>query len=87
MFSYLRYRRQTLTRSRPLRASSGGSRSDLHNGYAALSYALLPYGFVQDYTEAATMILRIDDVLSSKAAPAMPPGSMGGGMGGMEGME
>jgi len=44
-------------------------------------------------TEAATMILRIDDVLSSKAAPGggMPPGGMGGmppgGMGGMEGME
>ena len=31
-------------------------------------------------TEAATMILRIDDVLSSKSAPAggMPPGGMGG---------
>ncbi len=42
-------------------------------------------------TEAATMILRIDDVLSSKAAPpggGMPPGGMPpGGMGGMEGME
>jgi thermosome len=40
-------------------------------------------------TEAATMILRIDDVLSSKAgAPPMPPGGAGGmgGMGGMEGM-
>ena len=36
-------------------------------------------------TEAATMILRIDDVLSSKASPPMPPGGpggMGGGMGG-----
>ncbi len=40
-------------------------------------------------TEAATMILRIDDVLSSKSAPGggMPPGGMGGGMGGMEGMD
>ena len=43
-------------------------------------------------TEAATMILRIDDVLSSKSAPAggMPPGGPGGmppGMGGMEGMD
>ncbi len=41
-------------------------------------------------TEAATMILRIDDVLSSKSAPGggMPggPGGMGG-MGGMEGMD
>ncbi len=42
-------------------------------------------------TEAATMILRIDDVLSSKAAPGggMPPGGPGGmgEMGGMEGMD
>jgi thermosome len=40
-------------------------------------------------TEAATMILRIDDVLSSKSSPGggMPPGGMGGGMGGMEGMD
>ncbi len=40
-------------------------------------------------TEAATMILRIDDVLSSKSAPGggMPPGGMPGGMGGMEGMD
>jgi len=44
---------------------------------------------ISSATEAATMILRIDDVLSSKAAPAggMPPGGMGGGMGGMEGMD
>ncbi|MCE8429611.1 MAG: TCP-1/cpn60 chaperonin family protein [Candidatus Methanoperedens sp.] len=43
---------------------------------------------ISSATEAATMILRIDDVLSSKAAHAggMPPGGMGGGMGGMEGM-
>ncbi|MDD5472831.1 MAG: thermosome subunit beta [Candidatus Methanoperedens sp.] len=40
-------------------------------------------------TEAATMILRIDDVLSSKSAPGggMPPGGMPPGMGGMEGMD
>lgn len=40
-------------------------------------------------TEAATMILRIDDVLSSKSSPGggMPPGGMPGGMGGMGGME
>ncbi|MGB8218383.1 MAG: thermosome subunit beta [Candidatus Methanoperedens sp.] len=42
-------------------------------------------------TEAATMILRIDDVLSSKSSPGggMPPGGPGGmgGMGGMEGMD
>ncbi len=43
-------------------------------------------------TEAATMILRIDDVLSSKSTGGgmppggMPPGGMGG-MGGMEGMD
>ena len=44
---------------------------------------------ISSATEAATMILRIDDVLSSKSAPAggMPPGGMGGGMGGMEGMD
>jgi thermosome len=44
---------------------------------------------INSATEAATMILRIDDVLSSKSAPAggMPPGGMGGGMGGMEGMD
>jgi hypothetical protein len=31
----------------------------------------------------------MDDVLSSKSAPAgsMPPGGMSGGMGGMEGMD
>jgi thermosome len=40
-------------------------------------------------TEAATMILRIDDVLSSRSAPPMPGGGGGmpGGMGGMEGMD
>ncbi|MFZ3169006.1 MAG: thermosome subunit beta [Candidatus Methanoperedens sp.] len=39
-------------------------------------------------TEAATMILRIDDVLSSKSTPGggMPPGGMGG-MGDMGGMD
>jgi thermosome len=39
-------------------------------------------------TEAATMILRIDDVLSSKSSPGggMPPGGMGG-MGDMGGMD
>jgi thermosome len=41
---------------------------------------------ISSATEAATMILRIDDVLSSKATHAggMPPGGMGGGMGGMD---
>ena len=40
-------------------------------------------------SEAATMILRIDDVIASKGggAPAgMPPGGMGGMPPGMEGM-
>ncbi len=43
---------------------------------------------IDSATEAATMILRIDDVLSSKSAPAggMPPGGPGGMGGGMEGM-
>jgi len=38
-------------------------------------------------TEAASMILRIDDVIaaSKMKAPPMPPGG-GGGMGGMGGM-
>jgi thermosome len=44
---------------------------------------------IDSATEAATMILRIDDVLSSKSAPGggMPPGGMPPGMGGMEGMD
>ncbi len=44
---------------------------------------------INSATEAATMILRIDDVLSGKSAPSggMPPGGMGGGMGGMGGMD
>ncbi|VVB91113.1 Thermosome subunit alpha [uncultured archaeon] len=48
---------------------------------------------IDSATEAATMILRIDDVLSSKSGGApggmpggMPPGGMGG-MGGMDGMD
>ena len=40
--------------------------------------------------ESAVMILRIDDIIASTSAPAMPPeamgGGMGGGMGGMGGM-
>jgi chaperonin GroEL (HSP60 family) len=41
---------------------------------------------VKSATEAATMILRIDDVIASSKskAPAGPPGGMGG-MGGMGG--
>ncbi len=45
---------------------------------------------IDSATEAATMILRIDDVLSSKSsAPpgGMPGGMPPGGMGGMEGMD
>ncbi|UCF49557.1 MAG: thermosome subunit, partial [Thermoplasmatales archaeon] len=41
---------------------------------------------IEASSEAATMILRIDDVIASKGggAPAMPPGGMPpGGMGGM----
>ncbi len=40
-------------------------------------------------SEAATMILRIDDVIASKgggAPPGMPPGGMGGMPPGMDGM-
>jgi chaperonin GroEL (HSP60 family) len=40
---------------------------------------------IRSATECTSMLLRIDDVLSSgKKAPSMPPG--GGGMGGMGGM-
>jgi len=43
---------------------------------------------IKSATEAATMILRVDDVIASgrTKAPRMPPGGMGGGMGGMGGM-
>ncbi|HLN46071.1 MAG TPA: thermosome subunit beta [Candidatus Sulfotelmatobacter sp.] len=43
---------------------------------------------IKSATEAATMILRVDDVIASgkMKAPRMPPGGMGGGMGGMGGM-
>ena len=42
---------------------------------------------IKSASEAAGMILRIDDIIASSksSAPAMPPGGMGG-MGGMEGM-
>jgi chaperonin GroEL (HSP60 family) len=44
---------------------------------------------VKSATEAANMILKIDDLIAVKGggkAPPMPPGGMGGGMGGMPGM-
>jgi chaperonin GroEL (HSP60 family) len=43
---------------------------------------------IKSATEAATMILKIDDIISATKmkAPPMPPGGMGGGMGGMGGM-
>ncbi len=43
---------------------------------------------VQSATEVANMILRIDDVIAARRAPAMPPGAgmPPGGMGGMPGM-
>jgi thermosome len=44
---------------------------------------------IQSATEAAVMILRIDDVIAAKASKGMPGGGMppgGGGMGGMGGM-
>ena len=43
---------------------------------------------IKSATEAACMILRIDDVIASSKmkAPPMPPGGGGGGMGGMGGM-
>jgi len=42
---------------------------------------------IKSATEAATMILKIDDVIASakSKSPPMPPGGMGGGMGGMGG--
>jgi len=50
---------------------------------------------IKSATEAASMILRIDDVIASSKmkTPPMPPGGgggmggMGGGMGGMGGMD
>jgi len=39
---------------------------------------------IQASTEAATMILRIDDVIASKSGMKTPPMPPGGGMGGME---
>jgi thermosome len=44
---------------------------------------------IKSATEAASMILRIDDVIASSKSggPSSPPGGMGGGMGGMGGME
>jgi thermosome len=44
---------------------------------------------IKSATEAANMILKIDDLISVKGGgkmPPMPPGGMGGGMGGMGGM-
>jgi chaperonin GroEL (HSP60 family) len=43
---------------------------------------------INSATEAASMILRIDDVIASSKSggPIGPPGGMGGGMGGMGGM-
>jgi chaperonin GroEL (HSP60 family) len=44
---------------------------------------------IKSATEAANMILKIDDLIAVKGGgkmPPMPPGSMGGGMGGMGGM-
>ena len=43
---------------------------------------------IKSATEAATMILKIDDVIASQKmkSPPMPPGGMPGGMGGMGGM-
>jgi thermosome len=43
---------------------------------------------IKSATEAATMILKIDDVIASgkSKAPPMPPGGPGGGYGGMGGM-
>ncbi|MFZ2455806.1 MAG: thermosome subunit beta [Candidatus Altiarchaeia archaeon] len=42
---------------------------------------------VKSASEAAQLILRIDDVIASRKGPGgMPPGGMGGGMGGMGGM-
>ena len=43
---------------------------------------------IKSANEAASMILKIDDVIASSKmkSPPMPPGGMGGGMGGMGGM-
>jgi len=42
---------------------------------------------IKSASESAIMIMRIDDVIIARSsAPAMPPGGMPGGMGGMGGM-
>jgi len=43
---------------------------------------------IKSANEAASMILKIDDIIAAgkSKAPPMPPGGMGGGMGGMGGM-
>ncbi len=43
---------------------------------------------IKSANEAASMILKIDDIISATKmkSPPMPPGGMGGGMGGMGGM-
>ena len=41
---------------------------------------------IQAASEAATMILRIDDIIASKGGGGPPAGGMPGGMGGMGGM-
>jgi len=42
---------------------------------------------IKSATEAASMLLRIDDVIASSKSAGGPPGPPGGGMGGMGGME
>ncbi|HEV2166971.1 MAG TPA: TCP-1/cpn60 chaperonin family protein, partial [Thermoplasmata archaeon] len=41
---------------------------------------------IDSATDAAVMILRIDDVIASKSSPPPSGGGPGGGMGGMGGM-
>ncbi len=68
---------------------------DVMNGKVADMYAksiveplAVKLQILRAATEAASMILRIDDVIaaSKMKAPPMPPGGGGGGMGGMGGM-
>jgi len=68
---------------------------DVMNGKVADMYAkniveplAVKLQILRAATEAASMILRIDDVIASSKmkAPPMPPGGGGGGMGGMGGM-
>ena len=68
----------------------GGKIEDMHKNNV-IEPLRLSMQEIEASSEAATMILRIDDVIASKGGGAppggMPPGGMPPGMGGMGGMD